>query len=158
MERIERSAVVPASREKTFALVADVASYPEFVPLCRAAEVRPLGEGLVEASLRMARGPIRFWLTTRNREVAPSRIEMRLVKGPFGRLSGRWSFEDAAEGGTRVSLNIEFEGASRVLGRSGRAVPGRGCGFHGGCVHPKGRVAASFTAGGVGSAKAGAGH
>jgi len=117
MERIERSAVVPTSRETTFALVADVASYPEFVPLCRAAEVRPLGEGMVEASLRMARGPIRFWLTTRNREVAPSRIEMRLVKGPFGRLNGRWSFEEAADGGTRVSLNIEFEGASRLLGR-----------------------------------------
>ena len=117
MERIERSAVVPASRERTFALVADVAAYPEFVPLCRAAEVRPLGEGVVEASLRMARGPIRFWLTTRNREVAPSRIEMHLVKGPFGRLNGRWSFEDAAGGGTRVSLNLEFEGASRLLGR-----------------------------------------
>ena len=117
MERIERSAVVPASREATFALVADVASYPEFVPLCRAAEVRPLGEGMVEASLRMVRGPIRFWLTTRNREVAPSRIELHLVKGPFGRLNGRWSFEDAVGGGTRVSLNLEFEGASRLLGR-----------------------------------------
>ncbi len=117
MERIERAAVVPASREATFALVADVASYPEFVPLCRAAEVRPLGEGMVEASLRMVRGPIRFWLTTRNREVAPSRIELHLVKGPFGRLNGRWSFEDAAGGGTRVSLSLEFEGASRLLGR-----------------------------------------
>ena len=65
----------------------------------------------------MARGPIRFWLTTRNREVAPSRIEMRMVKGPFGRLNGRWSFEDEAGGGTRVSLDIEFEGAGRILGR-----------------------------------------
>ena len=117
MERIERSAVVPASREATFALVADVASYPEFVPLCRAAEVRPVGEGVVEASLRMVRGPLRFWLTTRNREIAPSCIEMRLVKGPFGRLNGRWSFEEAAGSGTLVHLNIEFEGASRLLGR-----------------------------------------
>ncbi len=117
MERIVRSAVVAASRETIFALVADVASYPDFVPLCRAAEVRRLGEGLVEASLRMVRGPIRFWLTTRNREVAPSRIEMHLVKGPFGRLNGLWSFEEAAGGGTRVSLNVEFEGASRILGR-----------------------------------------
>ena len=117
MDRIERSAVVPAPRETTFALVADVASYPEFVPLCHAAEVRPVGDGLVEASLRMVRGPIRFWLTTRNREVAPSRIEIRLVKGPFGRLNGSWSFEEAASGGTVVSLRLEFEGASRLLGR-----------------------------------------
>ena len=117
MERIERSTVVSAPRETTFALVADVASYPEFVPLCRAAEVRPIGDGLVEASLRMARGPIRFWLTTRNREMAPTRIEMQLVKGPFGRLNGSWSFEEAVGGGTRVSLNLEFEGPSRFLGR-----------------------------------------
>ena len=118
MERIERSAVVPASREETFALVADVSTYPEFVPYCHAAEVTPVGEGVVDASLRMARGPIRFWLTTRNRSVPPSRIDIRLVRGPFGLLNGRWSFEEShgAEG-TRVSLRLEFEGASRLLGR-----------------------------------------
>ncbi|MCY4454563.1 MAG: type II toxin-antitoxin system RatA family toxin [Immundisolibacterales bacterium] len=117
MERIERSAVVPAGREETFALVADVSSYPEFVPYCIGAKVTPVGNGVIDASLRMARGPIRFWLTTRNREHAPDRIEMRLVKGPFGLLNGHWSFEDASGGGTRVSLNLEFDGASRFLGR-----------------------------------------
>ena len=112
-----RSAVVPASREETFALVADVSSYPDFVPYCHGAEVTPVGEGVVDASLRMVRGPIRFWLTTRNRSVAPSRIEIRLVKGPFGLLNGRWSFEESSGGATtRVSLEIEFAGASRLLG------------------------------------------
>ena len=101
-----------------FALVADVASYPEFVPMCQAAEVRPVGEGEVEASLRMVRGPVRFWLTTHNREVPPDRIELRLVKGPFGDLSGRWSFEEAASGGTLVTLEMEFEVTGRLLARA----------------------------------------
>ena len=122
MQRIERSAVVPCSRETMFALVADVASYPEFVPLCRTAEARPVGEGEVEASLHMVRGPVRFWLTTRNREVPPRRIEMRLVKGPFGRLFGSWSFEEAAGGGTLTTLEMEFEVAGRLLARAAAPV------------------------------------
>lgn len=122
MERIERSAVVPCSREKMFALVADVASYPEFVPLCRSARVRPIADGEVEASIRMVRGPVRFWLTTRNREAAPSRIEMRLVDGPFARLSGGWRFEPAAGGGTLATLKLEFEAANPLLGRAAAPV------------------------------------
>ena len=105
-----------------FEIVADVASYPDFVPLCRAAEVRPAEEGETVASLRMARGPVRFWLTTRNREMAPGRIEMRLVDGPFRRLSGRWSFEAAAHGGTVVTLEMEFEVTGRVLARAAAPV------------------------------------
>ena len=106
-----------------FAIVADVASYPDFVPLCREAEVRPAGEGETVASLRMARGPIRFWLTTRNREMAPGRIEMRLVDGPFRRLSGCWSFEEAAaRGGTVATLEMEFEVTGRVLARAAASV------------------------------------
>ena len=122
MERIERSAVVPCSRETMFAIVADVASYPDFVPLCRAAEMRPAGEGEMVASLRMARGPVRFWLTTRNRETAPSRIDMRLVDGPFRRLSGRWSFEAAPRGGTVATLEMEFEVTGRVLARAAASI------------------------------------
>lgn len=109
--------MVPCSREAMFALVADVASYPRFVPWCRTARVRPVAEGVVEATLGMERGPVGFRLTTRNRETAPVRIEMRLVDGPFRSLEGEWSFEEREGGGTTATLRLEFEAGGRLLGR-----------------------------------------
>ncbi|RMD79260.1 MAG: type II toxin-antitoxin system RatA family toxin, partial [Gammaproteobacteria bacterium] len=46
----------------------------------------------------------------------PKMIEMRLVEGPFRHLQGFWRFEPVGEGGCRVSLDLEFEFASRLMG------------------------------------------
>ena len=42
-------------------------------------------------------------------------INMKLIQGPFKRLDGRWEFEDSGDGGSTVSLVMEFEFKNKIL-------------------------------------------
>ena len=42
-------------------------------------------------------------------------IKMKLIQGPFKRLDGRWEFEDSGDGGSTVSLVMEFEFKNKIL-------------------------------------------
>lgn len=112
--RIQRSAHVPYDCEQMYALVRDVDAYPEFLPWCSGARVLGQGEGWQRARIDMARGPLRHGFTTRNRLEPGRRIRVELEDGPFRRLQGDWRFEPA-DGGCRVSLDLEFELAGRVF-------------------------------------------
>jgi ribosome-associated toxin RatA of RatAB toxin-antitoxin module len=72
----------------------------------------------MEATLEIAKGPLRKSFRTRN-TLHPTRcIEIHLVKGPFRELEGRWQFEDLGEEGARVSLDMRFEVAGGLLSRT----------------------------------------
>ena len=116
--RIQRSALVPFSAAQMFDLVADVESYPAFLPWCRAARVHSRDEREVEATLEIAKGPLHKSFTTRNTMWHASRIDIRLVRGPFRHLDGRWVFEDLGEAGSRVSLEMHFDVAGALLRRT----------------------------------------
>jgi len=116
VHRIEKAALVPHDAASVFRLVADVGSYPSFLPGCTAARVVRVDENVVEASLRVAKGPFHHWFTTRNTLHPNERIELALVEGPFRTLRGEWRFA-TVEGGTRISLELEFELSNRVLGK-----------------------------------------
>lgn len=116
MHRIERTAVVPHDASSLYYLVADVESYPSFVPGCTAARAVQVGEGVVDASLQIAKGPFRHWFTTRNTLYPCERITLSLVDGPFRVLRGEWSFTATGEG-TRIALTLEFDFTNRVLAR-----------------------------------------
>ena len=45
-------------------------------------------------------------------------IEIRLVEGPFRYLEGRWHFAPLDADGCRVTLDLDFEFASRLMGRT----------------------------------------
>lgn len=107
--QIDKSALVMHSAERMFALVNDIARYPEFLPWCSAAEVHRLETDEVTASLEIARGGIRHRLTTRNQMEAPSTIHMKLVDGPFQNLRGRWHFKPLDDSACKVILSLEFE-------------------------------------------------
>ncbi len=113
--RIQRSTWVPYSAEQMFDLVNDVDAYPEFLPHCRSAKVLESRGDHVKATIELATGALHKSFTTVNQLDYPKRIEMRLVQGPFRRLHGAWTFTRAAERGTRVALDLEFEFAGRLM-------------------------------------------
>ncbi len=107
--QIDKSALVMHSAERMFALVNDIARYPEFLPWCSAAEVHQEAADEVTASLEIARGGIRHRLTTLNQLDVPGTIHMSLVDGPFQNLRGRWSFQGLNDNACKVVLSLEFE-------------------------------------------------
>ncbi|GGY79948.1 type II toxin-antitoxin system RatA family toxin [Marinobacter zhanjiangensis] len=107
--QIDKSALVMHSAERMFALVDDVASYPEFLPWCAGTEVHERTDAEVLASMDVARGGVKHRLTTRNRLLSHERIDMILVDGPFRDLEGRWQFLPLDSNACKVVLQLDFE-------------------------------------------------
>ena len=109
MQVVERSAIVSFTPAQMFALVNDVARYPEFLPWCVGARIVDSSEGERLASVRIARGVLRAEFTTRNTLQRDAQILMQLVEGPFKHLQGLWRFDAIGERGSRVQFGVEFE-------------------------------------------------
>jgi ribosome-associated toxin RatA of RatAB toxin-antitoxin module len=74
-------------------LVADIESYPEFLPWCGGAGIVSHDEKQVVASIKIAYHKIHKTFTTRNVLQPGASMEMQLVEGPFRHLHGLWRFE-----------------------------------------------------------------
>jgi ribosome-associated toxin RatA of RatAB toxin-antitoxin module len=116
MASINRSALVPYSPAEMFALVDDIEAYPEFLPGCRGTRVLSRSTDEVRATIELSKGGVEKAFTTSNRSQQNKMIEVRLVEGPFKHLNGFWRFDPLGESGCKVSFDLEFEFASRVLG------------------------------------------
>jgi ribosome-associated toxin RatA of RatAB toxin-antitoxin module len=99
-----------------YRLVDDVEAYPQFLPWCAGARVIQRQADEVHASIDIAHGAIRKTFATRNRLQPDKMIEMRLVEGPFKHLHGFWRFDALGEDGCKVSLDLEYEFSSKLLG------------------------------------------
>ncbi|APX91660.1 ubiquinone-binding protein [Halomonas sp. 1513] len=116
MPTVNRSALVRHSPQAMFDLVNDFERYPEFLPGCRRARLIERDEEHLIGEMTLGRAGIEHSIMTRNDLVEPERIELSLVKGPFKRLRGRWLFTPMGEDACKVSLEMEFEFANRLLG------------------------------------------
>jgi ribosome-associated toxin RatA of RatAB toxin-antitoxin module len=114
LQVVERSAIVTFTPAQMFALVNDVARYPEFLPWCTAARIEDLSETERLAAIKVARGVLRTEFTTRNTLKKDAQIFMQLVDGPFQNLTGEWRFEAIGERGSRVQFRVEFEFKNRL--------------------------------------------
>jgi ribosome-associated toxin RatA of RatAB toxin-antitoxin module len=117
MKRIARSAIVEHSASQMYALVEGIEDYPSFLPWCAAAEVHERHPGRTRATLTARLGALKQSFTTENENRAGEAINMRLVEGPFRRFAGEWRFVPLGERASRIEFTLQYEFASRTLGR-----------------------------------------
>jgi coenzyme Q-binding protein COQ10 len=121
MPTFRTSKIVAHSAEQMFDLVADLESYPQFVPLCVRLKLRrrvpgPDDTEILISEMEVGYKAIRETMTTRvvlNR--VTRHIDVTYVNGPFHHLENRWTFIEAGDGACRVEFFIAYEFRSRML-------------------------------------------
>ena len=119
MKTVHKSVLLWYSPAQMYALVTDVASYPQFLPWCDKAQVLQQDDAGMTAEVGIAFGGIHQSFTTRNTHTAPSRVDMQLVKGPFSNLDGQWLFlpvGDGSQQASKVELSLHYGFSSATLG------------------------------------------
>ena len=111
--------VLPHTAEQMFDLVADVASYPQFLPWTAAARIRSRTDAgdheVVLADLVVSFKVFRESFGSRVllwRE--KMQIDTAYIDGPFKHLESRWRFRDVP-GGCEVAFDVDFEFRNRLL-------------------------------------------
>lgn len=112
---IRRVIIAPYAAADMFALVDDIAAYPEFLPWCERATVARDGEQ-VQATVYIAYHGIRTAFSTANRHSPPDSIRMALDKGPLSALRGEWSFVAIADDRCRVIFDLTYDFSNRLFG------------------------------------------
>jgi len=115
MKSVQKSVLIWYSAEEMFRLVADVPSYPAFLPWCSHAKVLAEDAGGMTAEVGIHFSGIRQSFTTRNTHHSAERIHLQLVDGPFSQLDGEWRFvtlgsatDTAAGRACRVELQLNY--------------------------------------------------
>lgn len=122
MQVVERSALVIYTPAQMFALVNDVARYPDFLPWCVGVKVEEVSATERIAALKVARGVLQTEFTTRNTLLPDAQIHMQLMHGPFRDLTGLWRFEAIGARGSRVEFRVQFEFKNRLTAAAFDAV------------------------------------
>ncbi|RMX06239.1 type II toxin-antitoxin system RatA family toxin [Allofranklinella schreckenbergeri] len=122
MKQVHKSALVWFSPAQMFALVTDVARYPEFLPWCDHARVLEQDATGMTAEVGIAFSRVRQSFVTRNEHIGQEKVLMRLVRGPFSVLQGEWTFQGIGNAQTpaqaqacKVGLTLSYDFSSTAL-------------------------------------------
>jgi len=115
MPRHSETRYLPYTPEQLFDLVADVASYDEFLPWVVAVRVRSSSETQTIADLVVGFNAFKERFTSRVEKQRPTHICVDYVEGPLKYLHNEWQFERSADGGTDVHFSVDFAFKSRLF-------------------------------------------
>ncbi|MDO8385325.1 MAG: type II toxin-antitoxin system RatA family toxin [Polaromonas sp.] len=117
MKTVQKSVLIWYSAAEMFALVTDVASYPQFLPWCDQASVVEEDTDGMTARVGISFAGLSQSFTTRNTHVQDRKVSLKLVDGPFSKLDGHWEFTPLGDGSQRAckvnfSLGYDFDNAA----------------------------------------------
>jgi coenzyme Q-binding protein COQ10 len=121
MPTFRTSHVVNHTPAQMYDLVADMESYPQFVPLCKSLRIRRRFKGqgggeMVISEMEVGYKAIHERFTTRVAlDPLARRIAVEYVDGPFSHLENTWAFSEAGDGQCRVDFFIAYEFRNRAL-------------------------------------------
>ncbi len=106
---INKSALMAHPVSTIFALVADIESYPEFLPGCVGAEVLETTPEGVVARLDLAKGGVKQSFMTSNTNITNESIHLQLADGPLESLTGTWRFQALSDEACKVTIDLSLE-------------------------------------------------
>ena len=112
MKTVNKSVLIWYSNAEMFALVTDVASYPEFLPWCNQASVLEETVHGMTAKVGLSIAGLKQSFTTRNVHEKNRKVSLQLVNGLFSKLDGQWDFHplgDASQRACKVELTLRYD-------------------------------------------------
>ena len=110
---VQKSALVKFSAKQMFDLVDDIEAYPQFLPWCSGSRILRRDGDVVDGEIQISKAGFHKSFATRNRLEPVEKIHLSLLEGPFSKLEGVWHFLPLREDASKISLDLEFEIASR---------------------------------------------
>ena len=107
--------VLPYAADQLYDLVADVASYPQFLPGCLDAKILSQSETELVATLTAGHGPFQDTYTSQVHLTPKTRIDVAYMDGPFRHLTNYWIFHAQGPQETRVEFFIDFQFQNKLF-------------------------------------------
>lgn len=118
MKTVHKSVLIWYSPAEMYALIIDVASYPQFLPWCDKTSVLDETAGGMTAKIGIAFAGLKHSFTTRNLHEPDRKVSIELVDGPFSMLDGHWEFSplgDASQRACKIDFTLRYDFASGAL-------------------------------------------
>ena len=100
--------ILPHSAAQMYELVADIRTYPTFLPWVSAIRVKSDTETEVLADMIVGFKALRETFSSRVIKTPKSAISVEYLDGPMKHLQNDWLFEDLPDGGSTVDFTVDF--------------------------------------------------
>lgn len=105
----------PFSATQMYDLVADVASYPDFLPWCLATRIRSNDGHIMIADMVIGFKMIREKYTSEVTLFPGKEVQIVYKNGPFKYLNSHWKFDEEPDGTCTIDFFVDFEFRSALL-------------------------------------------